>query len=100
IALYFADTPPTRVPALLRLTRQDLDIPRGEKSFVVASSYVLPVAVDLMTVQPHAHYLARRVEGTAALPDGSTKRLLSITDWDFNWQGVYRYVTPVPLPAG
>jgi Tfp pilus assembly protein PilF/mono/diheme cytochrome c family protein len=100
IALYFTDAAPTRVPALLRLTRQDLDIPRGEKSFVVTSSYVLPVAVDLITVQPHAHYLARQVESSATLPDGSTKRLLSITDWDFNWQGVYRYVTPVPLPAG
>jgi Flp pilus assembly protein TadD len=100
IALYFADAPPTRVPALLRLTRQDLDIPAGEKSFVVTSSYVLPVAVDLVTVQPHAHYLARQIESAATLPDGSTKRLLSITNWDFNWQGVYRYVTPISLPAG
>jgi Tfp pilus assembly protein PilF len=100
IALYFADAPPTRVPALLRLSRQDLDIPPGEKSFVVTSSHVLPVALDLITVQPHAHYLARQLESTATLPDGSTKRLLSITNWDFNWQGVYRYVTPVPLPAG
>jgi Tfp pilus assembly protein PilF len=88
------------VPALLRLSRQDLDIPPGEKSFVVTSSHVLPVALDLITVQPHAHYLARQIESTATLPDGSTKRLLSITNWDFNWQGVYRYVTPVPLPAG
>jgi Tfp pilus assembly protein PilF len=100
IALYFADAPPTRVPALLRLTRQDLDIPPGAKSFVVTSSHVLPVALDLITVQPHAHYLARQIESTATLPDGSTKRLLSITNWDFNWQGVYRYVAPVPLPAG
>jgi Tfp pilus assembly protein PilF len=100
LALYFADAPPTRVPALLRLSRQDLDIPPGEKSFVVTSSHVLPVALDLITVQPHAHYLARQIESTATLPDGSTKRLLSITDWDFNWQGVYRYVTPVSLPAG
>jgi tetratricopeptide (TPR) repeat protein len=61
---------------------------------------VLPVALDLITVQPHAHYLARQVESTATLPDGTTKRLLSITNWDFNWQGVYRYVAPVPLPAG
>jgi Tfp pilus assembly protein PilF len=100
IALYFADAPPTRVPALLRLTRQDLDIPPSEKLFVVTSSHVLPVALDLITVQPHAHYLARQIESMATLPDGSTKRLLSITDWDFNWQGVYRYVTPVSLPAG
>jgi Tfp pilus assembly protein PilF/mono/diheme cytochrome c family protein len=100
IALYFADAPPTRVPALLRLTRQDLDIPAGNNSFVVTSTYVLPVPLDLITVQPHAHYVARQIESTATLPGGSTKRLLSITNWDFNWQGVYRYAAPVSLPAG
>jgi len=100
IALYFADTPPARVPALLRLTAQDLEIPPGASNVVVARSYRLPVPVDLLTVQPHAHYLARQVEGDATLPDGTTKRLLSITDWDFNWQDVYRYATPMSLPAG
>ena len=30
VGFYFTDTPPTRVPALLRLTRQDLDIPAGK----------------------------------------------------------------------
>ena len=51
-------------------------------------------------MQPHAHYLARQVEGTATLPGGGTVRLISIKDWDFNWQDVYRYSTPVSLPAG
>src|SRR5258705_2938223 len=85
---------------MLRLTCEYRDIPVGEIAFVVSSSHVLPVPLDLLTVQPHAHYLARQVESTATLPDGGTKRLLSITNWDFNWQGVYRYVTPVLLPAG
>jgi tetratricopeptide (TPR) repeat protein len=100
IALYFADTPPSRIPALLRLTAQDLDIPAGASSVVVTRSFTLPVPVELVTVQPHAHYLARQIDGDATLPDGTTKRLISIRDWDFNWQDVYRYTTPVPLPAG
>jgi tetratricopeptide (TPR) repeat protein len=100
VALYFTDTPPARVPALLRLTAQDLDIPPGDRDVVVTRSYKLPVPVELVTVQPHAHYLARRIDGDATLPDGTTRRLISITDWDFNWQDVYRYATPVSLPAG
>jgi len=100
VGLYFTDTPPTRIPALLRLTRQDLDIPAGESHHVVTTSYRLPVDVDVYTVQPHAHNLAREVEGFATLPNGTVKRLLSVKDWDFNWQDVYRYVTPVALPAG
>ena len=53
IGLYFTDTPPTRVPALLRLTRQDLDIPAGEAHHVVAPSYQLPVDVDIATQPAH-----------------------------------------------
>jgi tetratricopeptide (TPR) repeat protein/mono/diheme cytochrome c family protein len=100
VGLYFTDTPPTRVPALLRLTRQDLEIPAGNNLHVVTSSYRLPVDLDLFTVQPHAHNLAREIEGFARLADGSTRPLLYIRDWDFNWQGVYRYAEPVFLPAG
>ncbi len=42
VGLYFTDTPPTRVPALLRLTRQDIDIPAGESHHVVSD--VVPAA--------------------------------------------------------
>jgi tetratricopeptide (TPR) repeat protein len=100
VAFYFADAPPTRVPALLRLTRQDLDIPAGAARYEVTSTFRTPVDLDLFTVQPHAHNLAKEVEGFALLPDGHRKPLLLIKDWDFNWQGVYRYNQPVFLPAG
>jgi hypothetical protein len=100
IGLYLSDTPPMRVPALLRLTRQDLHIPPGATRHVVTDSYTLPVGVDVYTVQPHAHNLARQIESVATLPDGTTKPLLLIKNWEFNWQGVYQYSTPVFLPAG
>ena len=100
VGFYFTETPPTRVPALLRMSRQDLDIPAGNNLHVVTSTYRLPVDLDLFTVQPHAHNLAREIEGFARLADGTTRPLLYVKDWDFNWQGVYRYVEPVFLPAG
>jgi len=100
IGLYFGDTPPTRTPAMLRLGRQDIDIPAEDAKYVITDSYTLPVDVDVEAVQPHAHYRARDVRGEATLPDGSTKRLIDIADWDFRWQHVYRFVTPLSLPKG
>ena len=100
VAFYFSDAPPTRVPALLRLTRQDLDIPAGATRYEVTSTFRTPVDLDIFTVQPHAHNLAKEVEAFALLPDGHRKPLLLVKDWDFNWQGVYRYSQPVFLPAG
>ena len=100
IGLYFGDAAPTRTPAMLRLGRQSLDIPAGDANYIVTDAYTLPVDVELEAIQPHAHYRARDVRGEATLPDGSKKPLIDIADWDFRWQHVYRFVTPMRLPRG
>jgi tetratricopeptide (TPR) repeat protein/mono/diheme cytochrome c family protein len=100
VGLFFDNGPPDRTPAMLRLGRQNIDIPPGEKAYVTTDSFVLPVDVEVLAVQPHAHYRAKEVVGTATLPDGTTRPLIYIRDWDYRWQHVYRYVTPVQLPKG
>jgi len=100
IGLYLTDTPPARVPAMLRLGRQNIDIPAGDPAYIVTDEYVLPVDVEVQAFQPHAHYRAHDVRGDATLPDGTVRRLLHIADWDFRWQHVYRYVSPLHLPKG
>ena len=100
IGLYFSDTPPTRTPAMLRLSRQNIDIPAGDAQYIVSDSYVLPVDVAVQAVQPHAHYRARDIVGEATLPDGTTRRLIHIADWDFRWQHVFRFEHPLHLPKG
>lgn len=100
VALYFAERPPANLPVMIRLNRQDLEIPAGAKNYVASDSYRLPVDVELHGIQPHAHYLAQTVRADARLPDGTTKPLLQVPQWDFHWQDVYRYRQPVRLPAG
>src|SRR4029434_8787243 len=78
----------------------NLDIPAGESRYPVIDSVTLPVDVDVYTVQPHAHYLAREVKGYANLPEGPQRALIYSRDWNFDWQGVYHYANPVRLPAG
>jgi tetratricopeptide (TPR) repeat protein len=100
IGLYVTDAPSSRIPTMIRLTRQDLDIPAGSRRYRVADSFRLDVDVDAYAVQPHAHYLAREVKAFATRPDGTTEPLIYIRDWDFNWQDVYHYRRPIALPAG
>jgi Flp pilus assembly protein TadD/mono/diheme cytochrome c family protein len=100
VGLFFTDQPPSRVPSMLRLGRQNIDIPAGEREYVMTDAYVLPVEVEVLEVYPHAHYLAKEVSGFARLPDGTTKWLIYIKAWDFNWQDSYRYVEPMVLPRG
>jgi tetratricopeptide (TPR) repeat protein len=100
VAFFFSRRPATEIPVMLRLGKQDIDIPAGEARYRIRDSFVLPVDAELRAVQPHAHYLAREISGYAELPDGSTRWLVQITDWDFNWQDVYRYAAPFWLPSG
>ena len=100
IGFFFSDVPPTRTPSMIRLSRRDIDIPAGQREYVVEDRYVLPVDVELRELQPHAHLLARRFEAIAQLPDGTTRPLITILEWDFKWQDVYRLKESLRLPAG
>jgi hypothetical protein len=101
VGLYFTDQPATMHPMLLQIENDAaLDIPPGEKNFVVTDSLTLPVDVDLLAIYPHAHYLGKDMVALATLPDGTGKTLIHIKHWDLNWQAVYRYAEPVFLPKG
>jgi Flp pilus assembly protein TadD len=101
IGLYFTPTPATQHPMLLQLEHDSaLDIPPGVASFPVEDSLTLPVPVDVLGIYPHAHYLARRMEAWATLPDGTRRDLVLIAHWDIDRQSVYRLAQPLPLPAG
>lgn len=99
IGLYLTDQPATLHPMVLELEDDsELKIPAGKRDFVASDAFTLPVDVSVMSIYPHAHYLGRQMQVTATFPDGQTKTLLSIPDWDQNWQAVYTYAKPVELP--
>jgi len=100
IGLFLTDKPPQHEPLIVKLESKAIDIPAGEASYVIEDEYTLPADVDVVSVYPHAHYLARQMLGTATLPDGTTRTLISIPSWDFRWQDQYRYTSPVFLPKG
>ena len=100
IGFYFTDVPPVKTPFVTGMIAQLIDIPAGATNYTVARSMELPADVELMAVMPHAHYLATDVRFKARLPDGTTRSLLWIPRWNFNWQEVYRYEHPVHLPRG
>jgi hypothetical protein len=105
VGLYFADRAPERkimalqAPALFGFGT-GLDIAANQKTYTIEDSMTLPVDVKGFAVSAHAHYVAKEMKATATLPDGSTKPLLWIQDWDFNWQDRYNYKDPVMLPKG
>jgi len=100
IGFYFTDVPPTNTPMKFGLKSYAIDIPAGASNYVVEQTAVVPEDSDLLSLLPHTHYLGKRLEGFAVLPDGTRKTLLLIPQWDFNWQSDFRFKNPVFLPKG
>jgi tetratricopeptide (TPR) repeat protein len=101
LGLYFTDKPATLHPILLPMGNDgQLDIPPGAKDFPVSDDFSLPVDMELLAIYPHAHYLGKDLQAFATLPDGTTRSLIHIAQWDLNWQAVYRYAEPMLLPRG
>ncbi len=105
VGIYFADRPPTRKfttiqlpPAFGRIS--GLDIPAGTTNYTIRDSLVTPIDLEAFAVTPHAHYLGKTFLLTATLPDGKTRTLLRISDWDFNWQEDCAFKHRIPLPKG
>ena len=99
LGLHFAERRPTRIPAMIELENQAIDITAGEKAHTIEDSFLVPVDVRLLGIYPHAHYLAKEMHVTATTPAGHKTDLLHIEQWNFNWQDDYRFEQPVALEA-
>lgn len=99
IALYYAKQKPQKLLRVLPLINQSFTIPPNHPNYAVRASFTTPLAVHLWLVAPHMHLLGRTMKVEATLPGGSKQCLVQIDDWDFNWQGMYRYRQPIPIPA-
>jgi hypothetical protein len=109
LELWTADAPVGRAPLDVRLVNFLFSIPPGAAEHTVtASSRVVrgegrggqTPEGDLWSVWGHMHLLGDRFALDLRRADGTVQRLLDIPRWDFNWQGVYHLVEPVPVRAG
>jgi hypothetical protein len=107
VGLYFVDRPvaevlkePAKLVGSIWMANYEMDIPAGAADYRRRTSYRLPKDVVMVGVVPHMHLIGKSMEVTAILPDGSTKPLIEIADWNYNWQDEYYFENPFRLPAG
>jgi len=57
--------------------------------------------ISLINIVPHCHLIGASWEVFATSSDGNdTIPLISIPEWDFNWQGFFTFPTLTKIPAG
>jgi hypothetical protein len=100
IGLHFARSPVRREMRVWGAMNTRFVLKPGEANQPVRAEMVLPTDATIWSVAPHMHLLGREMKMTAYLPDGTTRPMIWIKDWDFNWQDDYNFNEPIRLPKG
>jgi hypothetical protein len=102
LGVYLADEKPEKEMFIVPLINTTFTIPPNHANYRVDAELPVPVPfpLKLWLVAPHMHLLGRKMTVQMTTPDEATHCLIDIQDWDFNWQGAYRYQAPIDVPAG
>jgi hypothetical protein len=100
LGLYFHEVPPEHELVTTILMNPRILIPPHAKAHRESAEQVFEEDMVVYNMLPHAHYRGRSSEFRAVYPDGTEEVLLSVPNYDFNWQTTYELVTPKRLPAG
>jgi hypothetical protein len=100
MGLIFASEPPAMALSSTALVNGALHIPAGAANHRVDAEMTINRDLLLFSMTPHTHVRGIRWHYEAVRPDGTTTPLLSVPNYDFEWQHEYQFATPVELPAG
>jgi peroxiredoxin len=100
VGLYFYDKPPQYVMSGGVAGQRRFLIPPHAKEHKLQGEMLVEHDAYLYGMMPHMHFRGRYMSYTAVYPDGREELLLSVPNYEFNWQFTYQLKEPVYLPAG
>ena len=100
VGMVFSDEPPAERVLTIGVDNETLWIPAGASEHHAGARVVISEPLSLLALTPHMHLRGRSFAFDAVFPNGDRNRLLSVPEWDFNWQLTYILREPMRLPAG
>lgn len=100
VAFKFCKAPPEKQTRVHGIDNHRFRIPAQHPNYAVQSRHTLDFPVTLLAMMPHMHVRGKSFSYRATLPDGTKETLLSVPQFDFNWQTSYRLQEPRKLPKG
>lgn len=100
MGLWFHDSPPKHEIVTMFVLNTRIKIPAHANNHKETVTQVIPKDALLYNLMPHAHFRGKSAEFRAIYPDGSEAVLLSVPNYDFNWQTTYELTEPLFIPAG
>ena len=100
IGLYLSREPLAHDLKIGAAANFDFAIPPGAAEFEADAVRFVDRDILIYELAPHMHYRGKRMSIEARYPDGSSELLVSVPNYNFNWQRRYVFAEPKTLPAG
>jgi hypothetical protein len=100
IGFVFAKTPPATPLKMVPMSKQGFTIPPRAANHVVETNLEFKTDASIWSIGPHAHLRGKGWRFDIVGPDGRAQPILLVPKFDFNWQLVYRFATPVSVAKG
>jgi hypothetical protein len=102
VGLYFADSdkPPVNFLRQQVVLNPKLSIPPNAPAHEEAAYFEFYHEAIIFSLVPHSHYRGRASSFELVYPDGETEVILSVPNYDFNWQRTYSLAEPKRVPEG
>jgi hypothetical protein len=102
VALWFAKGPIEKrvITKGVSVDPRKFIIPAGDPNYESHSSFTFEDDVHITMFMPHMHVRGKDFEYRLVYPDGTSKILLRVPKYDFNWQLSYFLKEPIAAPKG
>jgi hypothetical protein len=100
IGVVFSKEAPKTQLITAALANGALHIPAGASNHRVDAEMTINQDMTVWSMLPHTHVRGKRWDYQAIYPDGRTETILSVPQYDFEWQTDYIYKQPLKLPQG
>ena len=100
VGMILADQPAHREMRADQFLNPAFEIPAGAADARVDSMIEFTEGAEIFAILPHTHLRGKRWEYRLTYPDGRTERVLSVPNYDFDWQTYYVLEQPLVVPKG
>jgi hypothetical protein len=100
IGLIFSKAPVEKRFITTGASSRNLVIPAGAPHYESQSSFTFKEDSHIWGFMPHMHLRGKDFQYRLVYPDGTSKIVLNVPKYDFNWQLNYWLKTPIAAPKG
>ena len=100
VGVIFSKDPSPREVRPTAFFNGSLNLPANSSNTAVPGEVEFLQDTIVYGLFPHTHLRGKAWDYKLVLPDGTTKSILSVPHYDFNWQTYYMFKEPLQVPKG